>query len=430
MFSLKTCLGMLIATCGSICVGVGLSFQKLALTASDSAETRVTSVSTASTVDHDFVCAPYGDTGSPYIPMLGFEHTGWQGRILRWLQHRLPPFLWQRLSKPRWIVGMALCMTGEVFGSTLGLMLASPAVIAPLSIAGVITNSLLAARWLGEDLPLRKLQGYGLIALAVLTILSIAPEQDAATWPPGYVVVLVMEPRTWLLLTACAVLLGSMAYLMRSHHISMIPYLVVCSVLGACTIIMTKLMGALASESVRQHSGLLVTMEPTILTKVHPSTQRVLAAMGLVWFVCVVMTETTKQMALERFASSAFIPAHYAIHNLFVTLASLYIFRDLHTFRQMLVFGMWFALALTLMCVGLRMGNSQGAVWSVLPGKSPMTFSSPYIFLRVPSRSTGSLLGKMPLSQHPAIRPMRSQPRLDKSSVTRAIYVAAPESGF
>ncbi|KAJ3087547.1 hypothetical protein HK102_010816 [Quaeritorhiza haematococci] len=343
-------IGLLAALLGSCIIGVGQTIQKYAL----------------NRLQGDAGSGGRLPSPSPKVKRKGKRSTS-------------PAQRSSRFKDPFWLLGMFLTFLGEMF-----------AIVMPLGIVAVVVNAILAERYLGEVIR----NGYLLIGIGVLCILSAAPKGEANI---GSTVAEVLKnctsPGFVVGLSALCIFQTFLIYqlLVNRRETELWLYVVVASLFGAVTVICGKMISVLARLGVSKIQN--VAAASASATAVASTALPVLAKAGaeatasaldqnlstlqplqsapsvpivspiailVVMIVGAVFgAEFFKQKALERFPTSRFGPLAYAGFNICGVLTSVLLFREIPNYLGIMKFFTIFIASMGAIFAGIRLIHSE-----------------------------------------------------------------------
>ncbi|KAI8868319.1 hypothetical protein GQ42DRAFT_113491, partial [Ramicandelaber brevisporus] len=285
-----------------------------------------------------------------------------------------------RYADKLWLSGLLLNYCGELFGNSVALSYLSTAIVAPLGIVSVLVNLLLAQIFLGETITRRQQKGCAMIIAGVFTILAVAPRGDsdnttnAASGGSGGgglqtaddVLALAASLRTIATFGGSYIVIGTLIYIALYIHESLFILTVIASLFGALNVSASKMIttylrlaGTHNESSVSSQSspdGDIGALGAIAFKIHHASYPQLVYAVAAVLVLAISITgqETFRQRALGKYPVLEFQPLFFAVFNTSAVAIGVYLFRELHTLRECVTFGSFFAIGLWLVVYGSR----------------------------------------------------------------------------
>jgi uncharacterized membrane protein len=275
---------------------------------------------------------------------------------------------WSRFKSKTWLFGISLNYFGEIFGNWVALSFLPASVVTPLGVFAVLTNALLAERYLKENMTAAQKNGYLVLLTGVFTILSIAP-----TTQNSQLVSQMLSDQAFHNRATC--LFGTLSFI-----VSIMVYLTWCkkavflwlstaipSIFGAMTVLLSKILSvaargyfavAVASDKfeVTRHSNSSGTIGAMSASDSHEGGPGALLCGALpvaLLVVAIICQEYFKQFALTHHPSLKFQPMFYAFFNVLTAVGGLYLFDELK--ESSFPFYVGFCCGMTLLCFGARL---------------------------------------------------------------------------
>ncbi|KAJ3075223.1 hypothetical protein HDU98_008830 [Podochytrium sp. JEL0797] len=253
-----------------------------------------------------------------------------------------------RIASPLWRLGIALCYLGEAF-NWLALGQTSASVVTPLNIVSVLVSGTLSAVFLKEDVNLAQKKGYLCIIFAVAVILFASPSKDSSLGStPAQVLESLSSYEFLAAFSGIFMIQTFLIYHALFRRTSILLLTSICSLFGAVVVaggkIITSLLGAAAtsSQSLYQTPDAIPTLIIILIMVVGS----------------IVIQEYFKQEALTRYSVSKFQPIFFAGFNTAAVLTSVIVFRECETWAELVVYLMFFGVAMSIIMVGSRLIQS------------------------------------------------------------------------
>ncbi|KAJ3305563.1 hypothetical protein HDV03_001429 [Kappamyces sp. JEL0829] len=275
----------------------------------------------------------------------------------------LPTHNVKRYLDQEWVLGIGLSYLGDIT-NFVAYSKANPALLAPLGIISIFTALALANLLLGEEITAVQKRGYGMSLVGVVCIMLASPKSErsigestldlfafltSAHFVQGFFFLLVLQ--------------SMLVFGAVSSKIPMLPlFVMVCSVFGALTISLGKIVAQFAvSLSFRSFESnpdfigpLSIIRYPTYLDY----------ALFLVFITtalvsCTVLQEFFKQKCLDHFPVTRFFPLFYAALNCSVILSSVYFWSRFETGHEFRWFCLLFSIGMSLIVAGISIVQGQ-----------------------------------------------------------------------
>ncbi|KAI8911475.1 magnesium transporter, partial [Gorgonomyces haynaldii] len=242
----------------------------------------------------------------------------------------------ERVKDRLWISGALLAYLGEC-GNWFALSQISPTIVTPLGIISVVTNVCLAHLYLNEKLSQRQITGYGLIMVAVLGILLVAPKEHKIYASVDELIQSITQPFALFLLFLSLGLQSMFLWivLMKGTH-RIFYYVAICSFFGAYTVSCSKLLSMHIQVEGSKSMYFPILMLFLVL-------------------LSVLSQEWIKQHAITKFPISQFHPYLYAGFNTSVVLSSVFFFHEIPSLSGNLLFVTMFVICMTVIVRGIQM---------------------------------------------------------------------------
>ncbi|KAK9825582.1 hypothetical protein WJX74_007480 [Apatococcus lobatus] len=225
------------------------------------------------------------------------------------------------LIEPLWWTGMISMIVGEM-ANFAAYAFAPAIVVTPLGALSIIVSAILAHYWLNEKLNIFGILGCVLCIVGSITIVLHAPEEREITsllevWQ------LAMQPGFMLYtVAAIAATLFLIFYLAPAYGMTTIfVYVGICSLVGSLSVMSCKALG-IALKLTFQGQNQFVYAESYYCL--------------LIVAVCVLTQMNYLNKALDLFNTAIVSPIYYVMFTVFTITASVILFQDVQTSRQLL----------------------------------------------------------------------------------------------